>query len=284
MSEAQKFGLIGRNISYSRSKEIFELMFRNSGLDASFDIVSVDDSQFESAVEGLTGGGYSGFSVTIPYKQRILPMLDELDQVAEVIGAANSVAVNRGRLVGYNTDSYGVARALKDHGLSLRHGNAIVVGCGGAARAVVHALKTEFEMERVLVLGRTRDRLESFKRFADTLPGPGDVVTDDIRLLETPISEKVGLVVNCTPAGGFLHPVVNLMSAFDWTRTDLYFDLNYNPDNVMIAGGSAAGCVCLDGSLMLVAQAARSLELWTGHKVGIDLIHRAVFGNNPAEM
>lgn len=134
----RKFGLIGCPLGHSWSKRWFDAMFAQQGLnDCCFNLYELPNlNNFRHWVESEE---LRGFSVTIPYKEQIIPFLDELDEAAAAIGAVNSVAVRQGRLVGYNTDAPGFGQTLRPH-LQPWHERALVLGTGGASKAVGYEL------------------------------------------------------------------------------------------------------------------------------------------------
>jgi shikimate dehydrogenase len=272
-----RVALVGENIGYSRSPEIFGAMFRILGLDVRFDVHSVSNHQLEKCIGKLRKDECSGFSVTVPHKQTILKLVDVLDASAQAVGAVNSVAVRNERMTGFNTDCDGFSFSLRRLGFTGCR-KALILGSGGAARAVVYALRRDFGLTRFVVMGRNPDSLlllaSQFNSFDQSLE-----ITIGTDLTDPHVAEAgCDLVVNCTPVGGPNHEREAISpTGLAWRKVALYYDLNYNAGNRMLAEARSGGTVTVDGSAMLVAQAVRSLELWTDSRVDFDEVYGTVF-------
>lgn len=281
MKQSYIFGVVGHHIGYSRSPEIFKSISELKGFRHSFVLHDIGPAEFDTTFPNVLKTGIDGFSVTIPHKKRVIPYLDEVDDNAQLIGAVNSVGVRGGRVLGFNTDSHGFAVPLAKHRDMLKDGTALIFGAGGAASAVVHSLSTGFAVSRFYVIGRDMTKLENFRSsLGEGLPG--------VEILPVSIGEqadKLGgvdysLIVNCTPLGGWNHPDESpIASDFQWLPGRLYYDLSYNSDNKMVVLAANNNLIAFDGTAMLVGQAIRSFELWTGMSVEFEPVYRAVFGS-----
>ena len=138
MSERFAFGLVGRNIAYSRSSEIFKAIFDTVGAMGRFEVHDVAPNQLRAIFERLFGEGLQAVSVTIPYKSRVLEFVEAGDTIATALGASNSVVLGSGGFRGFNTDCYGFSLALREHAEGLRGGRAVILGNGGGAKAAVY--------------------------------------------------------------------------------------------------------------------------------------------------
>jgi len=272
-----RLALVGENIGYSRSPEIFAAMFRTLGVDARFDTHSVSGLQLGECIGMLRKDGCPGFAVTIPHKQTILKLVDVLDSSAQMVGAVNSVAVRNDQMTGYNTDCDGFSYSLRRNGFTACR-KALILGSGGAARAAVYALNRDFGVTQFVVIGRSPGSLLSL---ADQFNSPEQsleiTIGDD---LADPHVADLGcdLMVNCTPVGGPNHVHETIIPGeYAWTKVALYYDLNYNAENRMLDEARSSGVAAMDGSAMLVAQAVRSLELWTGLTVNFETVYDMVF-------
>ncbi|MBU8933158.1 MAG: shikimate dehydrogenase [candidate division Zixibacteria bacterium] len=275
MMAPQKFGLIGRNIAYSLSPAIFKLVFDIEQIEGEFDIVDVEPDLLETQIKSLASRGYQGLSVTVPYKQTVIDYADELDDRADAIGAVNSLALDSGRICAFNTDGYGFALPLEVHRPTLDQGAATLLGCGGSARAVAFCLAHDFGMKHLVVAGRSPKRLEAFKTTMLPSLSPTTIETISLdQLTEFVSGDGMPLVVNCTPLGGPNHAhETPLPEAFPWCCGDIYYDLNYNTDNCVLRSAHEAGMIVIDGREMLVGQAVRSFNLWTGLDVPFDSVY-----------
>ena len=272
-----RFGLVGENIGYTKSPEIFAVMLAQLKLNGSFDAHSVSAQQLGACVRQMVESGFSGFAVTIPHKDNIGEYLDSVDESATAVGAVNSVGIRNGSLTGYNTDRYGFTFSLRRRDFSGCK-QALILGTGGAARAVMAALRYDFGVTRFVMCGRWsgdagRPTIET-RRLRDLLQADVSAISFD----ECVRDPGCDLVVNCTPLGGPNHIDERAVpDGFGWGPAENYYDLNYNADNLMLIEAARHGVATMDGSAMLVAQAVRSLELWTGHKADFEPVYREVF-------
>lgn len=248
MSEIEKrFGLLGKNISYSFSKKYFTEKFSSLGL-SQFEYVNYDLDKIEEFNKKVLKDLHflGGLNVTIPYKQSIMSHLDEIDEEAERIGAVNTIKIlNNNKLKGFNTDAYGFETSLKSCWTGKEDG-ALILGTGGASKAVAHVL--EKLGIRFLFVSRSKssERVISYQEV-------------DKNILETH-----DMIINCSPLGTF--PDVDAKPDLPYeylTRKHLLYDLIYNPDRTaFLKMGENAGAITSNGASMLKHQADRSWEIW----------------------
>jgi shikimate dehydrogenase len=279
MRSEYRFVLVGRNISYSKSPDIFAAVFRHLDVEGTFEVHDIEQDEFDESLRQMILDGIHGIAVTIPYKERAAELVDDLDSVACAVNAVNSIGISEHRLYGYNTDCYGFGVPLREHSDQLRQGVALLVGYGGSARAAAYSLYTDFEIRNFIVTGRDRSRLDNFKtRLAERL----DRATIETVLLSQAAklsNSSIDIVVNCTPLGGWNSPDTSpVPQSFAPRKTKFYYDLNYNPENKNVQTFREAGAITFDGSRMLVGQAIRSFDIWTGIAVPFEPIYSAVFG------
>jgi shikimate dehydrogenase len=269
-------GLIGYRLKHSISPIFQQAAFDYLGLDIRYEVWETAKDDLPRVVEGIRDASKLGANVTIPYKEAMLPLLDDVDSDARRIGAVNTI-VNRGdKLIGYNTDSSGFLRALReDGGFSPRNKRAVLLGAGGAARAVGFAL-VGAGVKSLVILNRTQARGEALAwdlKVSDT-----EVVAlswKDGKTL-TALTE-CGLLVNCTSVGmkdsvseGKSPLGIGLIP-----KRALVYDVVYNPiETPLISAAKKAGARTLGGLPMLVYQGAASFELWTGKSAPIDIMMR----------
>lgn len=284
MRNCLRFALIGEDVGYSKSPAIFSAIFKQIGKEGEFNIGHIQSTQLQSSLKQLVLEGYRGFSVTIPHKQTILECLDDVDPVAQRVGAVNCVAVDGHHLFGYNTDSFGFSYPLiLDNRKSIGE-HVLIAGSGGAARAVAHSLFTDFGIRRITILGRSLERAEQcrvelesryekLKVLSGSISGPG----------QTELQEY-DMVVNCTPLGGFTFPDKSPFGPhIPVNKNGVYYDLNYNEANRLVCSAREQGTYAIDGLRMLVAQATRAFSIWTSLDVPFDTIYPAVFDNTVAQ-
>lgn len=239
------FGLIGKNIDYSFSRSYFREKFETNKLDCSyknFDLETIDS--FIELKKNCKV--FSGFNVTIPYKEVILPYLDYIDEEAKRIGAVNTIKIKNNKLIGYNTDHYGFKESLVKY-LKPHHKTALILGTGGASKAVAFALR-ELGIKFEYV---SRTKSPEIKHTYNTLTS-------------TEI-EANKLIINCTPLGTF--PKLEKCPEISYDQLDKYhllFDLIYNPAQTkFLKNGKLRGAKTINGLEMLINQAEKSWEIWS---------------------
>lgn len=238
-----RFGLLGRNISYSFSQGYFTQKFKDLGLEnhsyENFDLQSIEEFPLVLQQENL-----KGLNVTIPYKQEVIPFLDELDSKAAKIGAVNTIQLTQNGLKGFNTDAYGFQVSLQPF-LKPHHTHALILGTGGASKAVKFVLE-EMGIQTIYVSRSSKE---------------GQLTYDD---LNQEIMEQNTLIVNCTPLGTF--PKVEDRPALPYTfigRQHLLYDLIYNPEKTaFLKQGEIQGATICNGLEMLKGQAEKAWEIW----------------------
>lgn len=239
------FGLVGKNIDYSFSRSYFKNKFIKEQIDfvyVNFDIDSI--TEFPNLIKD--NSGLKGMNVTIPYKQDVIPYLDKLDKRAQQIGAVNTIKITKNKkLVGYNTDYYGFKKALEP---LLNHKNlrALILGTGGASKAVTFALK-KLDIPYKLVSRQTNHK--EYLSYNDLTKRTIDL-------------HKI--IINCTPLGTF--PKIEMFPDIPYnavTPSHILFDLIYNPsETVFLAKGRKQGATISNGLKMLELQAEKSWEIW----------------------
>lgn len=242
--QAVNFGLVGRNIAYSFSRGYFKKKFNELGLlhhvYENFDLQEV--CEFPSIFTSTQN--IKGLNVTIPYKEEIIPFLDELDESANIIGAVNTIRISKDGLKGFNTDAYGFQKSIEPH-LKDHHRKALILGTGGASKAIAFVL----------------DRLGIEFSFVSRSGKKDGFTYDD--LTDNIIKEHT-LIINCSPVGTF--PNIEEKPALPYReigRQHLLFDLIYNPsETAFLIAGKANGAAICNGLRMLELQAEKAWEIW----------------------
>jgi len=239
-----RFGLLGKSLHHSFSKSFFEDYFALNKVAASYDNFEI--STIDKVEEIFRLNNLSGFNVTIPYKQTIIPFLDELSPEAKVIGAVNTVIIKDGKTIGHNTDAFGFQQSIKPF-LTNLHEKALILGTGGASKAVAYVLKN-IGIE-VLYISRNPSNKNEFSY--------NDINEHMLRACK--------LIIQTTPVGTF--PSVNDCPTFPFhylTNEHLVIDLIYNPaETLFLQQAKNHGATILNGESMLKEQALKSWELWT---------------------
>ena len=240
----RRFGLLGRNISYSFSRGYFSRKFEREGINASYENFDLADiSELPKVLE--KNPDLRGLNVTIPYKEEILPLLDEIDPIAKRIGAINTVKIlDDGKLQGSNTDYVGFSQAIKPF-LRPHHEKALILGTGGASKAVVFALNDL----GIIPISVSRS------------PESGRLTYED---LDEEILRDHSVIINCTPLGTSPRTEEFPPIPFDFINNQhLVFDLIYNPSETKLMRlASQKGASVSNGLRMLELQAEKSWEHW----------------------
>ena len=268
--ETKVHGIVAGNTSYSISPWMHNAGFKASGEDRVFLPLQVADlEEFISRMirpeTREVNINFGGFSVTNPHKQAIIAHLDEIDEIAEKIGAVNTVKIKDGKLYGFNTDAHGFITPLKNIYGDLQGAKVAVVGAGGAARACVYTL-TEARAD-VTVYARDTNKAESLAE------------SFGVRIASLPETfEGVGIVVNCTPLGTKGDTEDQTIATADQLHgVKLVYDLVYNPaETRLIKEANSAGIQTLGGLEMLIAQGGEQFKIWTGSNAPIDAMTAAV--------
>jgi shikimate dehydrogenase len=260
----RKVLLLGSGISKSISPGINNKAYRDLGLDIEYGLCEIPEEAFDSKLTELFNDErVLGFNVTIPFKENIVSHLDWLDPVARAIGAVNLVVMSpdRKQRLGYNTDVDGVVASLSKLGLIGRSDQrAVILGAGGAARACIFALLNN-GFEYVKVFNRTEERArELASNFSKTFPGKEIEFTDMTSQELSTALKNADLLVNTIPISVQIPVEINFASA----HKIKCLDLNYRKNSPVLRAAKRDGIPSIDGSLMLVEQAARSFEILTG--------------------
>ncbi|MFD0963021.1 shikimate dehydrogenase family protein [Pseudofulvibacter geojedonensis] len=238
------FGLIGKNISYSFSQRYFSEKFKTEKLEnyqyQNFDIQSI--SKFNDIL--IQNPNLKGLNVTIPYKETILPLLDKISSKAQRIGAVNTIRITKkGNLKGYNTDEYGFRKSLTPL-LTKDHKKALILGTGGASKAIAYSLK----------------KLNIPYQFVSRKDG-SDFIYDS---LTSEIISEHQIIINCTPLG--TSPNINDCPDIPYeaiTNKHLLYDLIYNPsETLFLKKGREQGAITSNGLNMLELQAEKAWKIW----------------------
>lgn len=271
---AKVLGVIGHPVGHSLSPVMHNAAIEALGLDCIYVPFDVTHEDLPKALCGIRALGIAGVNVTIPHKEAVIGLLDEVEGDASEIGSVNTVANIGGKLIGSSTDGAGFIRSIEEAGFSPNRQRAVVLGTGGSARAVAFALaKAGAELT---VLGRSIEKAERLAKDIKITGGwceAGDISGLGSRSL----NRKIGLLVNCTPVGMHPKPEEMAVPVEVLQREMLVCDLVYNPVRTrLLEAAEAAGAQTLGGLDMLVYQGALSFEVWIGKKPPIHIMKTAL--------
>jgi shikimate dehydrogenase len=272
-SKTRLVGLLGHPVQHSQSPLMHNAAFAEKQLPFAYAAFDVQPELLAEAVAGIRALGLRGVNVTIPHKVAILPLLDEIDPLAQRIGAVNTVVNDNGRLIGYNTDGMGYVRSLvEETGLTLGDQVVTMLGAGGAARAVAFTL-AEKGVKEIRILNRSREKAALLAEHVGSIV-PTKVL--DAADGKAAVADTT-LLVNTTSIG--MHPHVDEMPIpAEWLHADLIVsDLIYNPlETKLLKEARQIGAKVHSGVGMFVNQGALAFELWTGEQAPSDLMRQIV--------
>ena len=275
-AQTQLCGLLGNPVEHSLSPAIHNAAFRQLGLNFVYLAFPVQD--LEGAVRGLRALGHiRGLSVTIPHKVNILPLLDSAETTAKHIGSVNTIVKDRGLLVGSNTDASGALQALQQGGVETTGQRVVILGSGGAARAIAFALGVEGKIEHLTLLGVDEQERTAL---ANDLKAKTSILLHDRALTPETLQSALAqaqLLIHCTPIG--MHPKVDksCVPKHLLHRDLTVMDIVYNPLNTrLLQDAQAAGCRTIQGINMFLYQAVGQFELWTGKPAPIEVMRKVL--------
>jgi shikimate dehydrogenase len=272
----QLCGVLGNPVEHSLSPAIHNAAFQKLGLNYVYLAFRVEN--LDGAIRGIRAlGNVRGFSVTIPHKVAVISFLDQIDTTAQHIGSVNTIVVENGKLFGYNTDASGALRALTDAGVALKGQRVVILGSGGAARAIAFALAGKTDIDRLTILGI--DEVER-RHLAEDLRAKTALSVEDAQLNDTTLGKAIKdshVLLHCTPLGmspsidrtcvpaGLLHSALTVM------------DIVYNPlETRLLREAKAAGCRTIRGLDMFLNQAVAQFELWTQQPAPADVMRHVL--------
>ena len=260
MKEKNLFGLIGKKLGHSLSPEIHEKIFEGLNIKGNYSLYELDEDSVIKGIESFKLLGYKGVNVTIPYKEEVIKALDYISEDAKNIGAVNTIAFKNGRLEGYNTDYYGFGMLLEENNIVVKDKKIVVLGNGGASKAVIQYLKDEKAKDIYLVSRRCKESEE----------------INGVHIINYEMLENLDggdVIVNCTPVGMYPNVKGTPVRESIIRGFNAAVDLVYNPmETEFLALGRKNGLNTANGLLMLVGQAVKAEEIWNDVSIDKDTI------------
>ena len=272
-TETQLCGVLGNPVHHSLSPAIHNAAFDHLGLNFVYLAFPVE-RDVEGAIQGIRAlGNLRGFSVTIPHKVAVMSYLDEVDATARHIGSVNTIVKDGEKLTGYNTDASGALKALRQGGAQLKGQRVLLLGSGGAARAIAFGLAVEGEIDGLTILG-----IDDVERasLAKDIRGRTSMIVEDSIMNEATLAngiERSQVLVHCTPIG--MHPnVYKSCVSQSLLKPELtVMDIVYNPlETQLLREAREAGCNTIRGVEMFVNQAVGQFERWTGQSAPVNVM------------
>lgn len=272
-------GVLGHPIKHSFSPFMHNIAFELNNLNYIYLPFDVPPANLKDALKGMMALGIRGFNVTLPLKEVISQYLHDVSEEASVIGAVNTIVNDNGRLVGYNTDVFGIIETLNPYKDEIADNVVTVIGSGGAARSVIYALVRNYKVGQINIINRTAQKAESLKEYFDAKMHfekfkAYELVPPDLN----EVFKKSKMIINTTSVG--MHPEEDdspvLIEDF-FSSDQIVFDLIYNPvETKFLKLAQAKGAKTINGLQMFVEQGARSYELWTGETMPKEKVMKAL--------
>lgn len=242
-----KLGLVGEKLSHSQSPQIHAEIMRQKGIDGTYELLEFSRESFLQDFNVLKESGFRGVNITIPYKESVIPLLDEVSQQAKYIGAVNTVLFQDGKAKGFNTDYDGFISLLDHNNVAVKGKSAVVLGSGGSAKAVVKALLDQGVYDLTIV-----------SRGKQNFHGNYTISYEFFR--EAKI--KSDLLINCTPVGMYPNEDNSPVTRSE-IQAETVIDMIYNPaKTLLLKTAEELGLKVVNGSYMLQQQAVKAQEIW----------------------
>lgn len=263
-------GLIGHPVEHSFSPPMHNAAFNALNMDWTYVAFDVEPSNLKSAIDGARSLNIKGLNVTIPHKIEVMKYLDEIDEVARLIGAVNTIDFRN--MKGYNTDGIGAVKAIEEV-TSIKNKNVVIAGAGGASRAISFYI-AKYGAESITILNRNVDKASDLAKDINLID---DVRADSISQINDYVCEA-DILIDTTPVG--MHPNVDadaIVGAEDMHEDLVVFDAVYNPNETsLIKRAIKANAKPVYGIKMLLYQGVESFKIWTGQNPPVDVMEDAL--------
>ena len=267
------YAVIGDPIDHSLSPNIHNAAFRHLKLDHTYIAYKIPAGELSAGIEALKAIKIAGFNVPIPHKIEMMKFLDEMDTTCKIIGAVNTVLNEDGKLKGYNTDMIGFLDPIKKKNLTIKDSQVLLLGAGGAARAIVTAMVKE-KAGKITIVNRTMENANKLAEFAKKIGGNVDTVS--IQEANKLIADYK-FIINSTSIGMRNEP--SPISTENISKDSIVYDIVYQPINTdLIKKSKENGATIIYGYEMLLSQAACSFEIWHKMEAPYDVMKKTLLG------
>lgn len=272
--ETSVYGIFGYPVKHSKSPSFQTAAFQHLGINAVYVPFCIKPENIQKAVESIRTLNIKGVNITIPFKEEVVKYLNEISEEVNIIGAVNTIKNIDGYLVGYNTDWYGFIEGLKELEHNIEGKKVLVIGAGGASRAIIYGLLKE-NIEKIYLSNRTLQKAKAvLEDFGKHFKVVGEIIfpisLDDI----DDVVDDVDIIVNTTSVG----LKDDDKALFDYNRINkkhIVVDIIYR-ETQLLKHAKKIGCKYQDGYPMLIYQGAKSFEIWTGHQAPIEIMKSAL--------
>lgn len=268
------FALIGNPVEHSLSPEMHNAAFQALGLECFYTAFQVDSDRLGEAIEDARAIGIQGLNVTIPHKVSVLQYLDELDDSANQVGAVNTIANRDGRLVGYNTDGLGALRAMEQNNVKPDGRRVMLLGAGGAARAIAFTLAGR--VESLSILNRSGNKAKNLAADLQSIFGKHVSWGSLTPTAVAKVIETAEIIINSTPVGMYPQVEETIIDRELLRPNMAVFDIVYNPIKTkLLKDAEATGARTVSGVEMLLHQGAEAFKTWLGIMPPINVMREA---------
>jgi shikimate dehydrogenase len=271
------FAVIGHPIGHSLSPLMHNTAFKLLGLDCQYEALDIEPASLKQAIERFREQKWGGFNVTVPHKEAIIPLIDEVVPEAHSVGAVNTVVNRNNKLIGYNTDVIGVERSLRLDREKIEGKMCVIMGSGGAARSVAHVLVHNIKPKAITFSALFPEQAHAIINSIGSSNVQFNVIQCTDAALENAIKDST-LIVNATTVGMFPHVLDSPLPSQHWlSNKHIVFDLIYRPLTTRLqSNAQAAGAKTIDGLGMFIHQGAAAFQLWTGMEMPMDRVKQVL--------
>ena len=269
-AQSKVIGIFGYPVQHSKSPIMHNYVFDKLEMNYHYIPFHATPDKLQASIEGFKALGFHGANVTLPYKSKVMPFLDEVSELASLTESVNTLYWKDGKLRGTTTDGYGALRNLKAHDVDIDGKHVAILGNGGSARALAFQLAKDGKDVKITIVSRKRgrgmmlsDQINNYK---------ANISTSTIFEEFSKIKEDIDLIINTTPIG--LFPEVDAMpvEADDLLEKHIVYDIVYNPlQTKLLQTAASKGCKTVTGIGMLIYQGMKSFEYWTDQEAPEDL-------------
>tara|TARA_B100001750_G_scaffold47713_1_gene35893 strand:+ start:7661 stop:8482 length:822 start_codon:yes stop_codon:yes gene_type:complete len=267
------FAVIGDPIDHSLSPTIHNAAYRHLDLECTYIAYKIPKTELETGIQSLKAIKISGFNVTVPHKIEIMKLLDDVDESCKLVGAANTVVNDNDSLRGYNTDMDGFLEPIKNREIPIRESNVLLLGAGGASRAIVAGFSKE-HAKKITIINRTITNASTLVEFAKDLGLESTAVSIED---SDKLNEDYDFIVNASSLGLKNEP--NVIPKKLMNSETVVYDIVYKPVNTeLIKEAKKQNSQIIYGYEMLLGQATRSFEIWLEQKAPYEAMKKAIMG------
>ncbi len=256
-----KYGIIGYPLKHSISPQIHNSAFNALKINALYQKIEINPTEFEETIKQLKHEDWRGFNITIPFKETIIKYLDDIDPMSANIGAINTIKISNGKWRGYNTDYLGFVKPIEKYLDSIN--SVLVLGAGGAARAVIYGILEKLKIEKIYLANRTKSRAELLVQSVK-YSGRTKIEIIDFSTINH-LNDPINLIVNTTSLGMGNEIDKTPLEISEKYSNCIVYDLIYNPKkSKLLTRAEEQACQIINGLPMLIYQADESFKIWTG--------------------